>query len=80
MEKYKQRMIAEYIELHNRYCDAVDALFDESIPADDRELIREQAQYMKEYQYILRKRMARAGIDVHALCGFMGYTMQWRFT
>lgn len=79
MEKYKQRLIAEYIELHNRYCAAVDALFDESIPADDRDLIREQAKYMKEYEYVLKKRMERAGVDLYMLNTVMGYQMQWRF-
>lgn len=79
MEKYKKRMVSEYIELHNRYCDAVDALFDENIPEEDRNLIREQAHHMKEYLYILRLRMERAGVDLHAMDVFMGYKMIWRF-
>lgn len=79
MEAYKQRMVAEYVELHNRYVAAVDALFDESIPAEDRNLIREQAHHMKEYMYILRLRMERAGVDLHTMDVFMGYKMIWRF-
>ena len=79
MEVYKQRMISELIELHNRYCAAVGAMLDEKIPRDDRELIREQARHMMNYERVLRQRMRRAGIDLHTIDTFMDYKMKWRF-
>lgn len=79
MEPYKQRMIAEMVELHTRYCAACDALFNEKIPWDDRELIREQAGHMMRYERVLRQRMQRAGIDVQQIDEIMGNTMKWRF-
>ena len=53
MEAYKQRMISELIELHMRYCAAVNSLFDECITPTNRLLLQRQVKEMCEYEKIL---------------------------
>ena len=73
MEAYKQRMISELIELHLRYCAAVNALFDERITPENRQLLQQQVKAMCEYEKILRIRMRHAGIDLEKVDGFMQF-------
>ena len=73
MEAYKQRMISELIELYLRYCAAVNALFDERITPEFRQLLQQQVRHMCEYEKILRIRMRRVGIDLEAVDKFMQF-------